>query len=52
MDNKKDYLAEITDRLQRANVDEKTVAYVIGLIKYSFKNGVKVGKRQATQKAE
>ena len=49
MNNQK-FIQAIEARLSDLKVNGKTINYVIGKVKQSFRNGVSVGEKQMTEK--
>jgi hypothetical protein len=44
------FLSEVSEELEKRQVDEKTILYVIDKLKQSFKTGAWVQRQQAAKK--
>ena len=44
------FLVEVSDELEKRQVEAKTIGYVIGKLKQSFKTGAWVQRKQAAEK--
>ncbi len=44
------FLAAVSEELKKRQVEEKTISYVVGKLKQSFKTGAWVQRQQAVEK--